>query len=334
MDQVAPPWQLMRLLDGFVTTQLLYVAAKLGVADVLADGPLTAAEIADAVGANRGPLARVLRGLVIEDVLAEDETGRFALTPIGECLGGLGGAALVRGELYYRSAAGLLDAVVDGGTPFDRVYGQRFFEHLDDHPDHEHAFQASMRGRAEQEAHAVVAAFDFTGIGTLVDVGGGRGVLLAEILRAAGDLRGMLVDREEAIPAARAHLDTAGVGDRAECVVNDFFSAVPSGADSYLLSRVIHDWDDGDAGRILKTCRQAMRPDSRLLLVEAILPERALDRPAAIRMDIHMFLLFGGARERTEAEFRSLLELGGFRVERVVMTASPAGLGVIEAVPI
>jgi hypothetical protein len=332
MEKVAPPWQLARLLDGFVTTQLLYVAAKLGVADVLAEGPLTAAEIAAAVGADRGALTRVLRGLVIEDVLAEDEAGRFSLTPIGECLGGLGGAALVRGELYYRSAAGLLDAVIDGGTPFERVYGERFFEHLDHHPDHERAFQASMRGRAEQEAHDVVAAYDFAAVRTLVDVGGGRGVLLAEILRSVGDLRGVLVDREEAIPAAREHLTAAGVGDRAECVANDFFSVVPSGADAYLLSRVIHDWDDEHAGRILETCRQAMRPDSRLLLVEAVLPERAHDRPAAIRMDLHMLLLLG-ARERTEAEFRRLLELGGFDVERVVMTRSPAGLGVIVAVP-
>ncbi len=329
---VAPPWQLARLLDGFVTTQLLYVAAKLGIADVLAGGPLSAAEIAEPAGADPDVLVRVLRGLVIEDVLAEDEAGRFALTPVGECLAGLEGAARVRGEVYYRSAAGLLDAVMGGGTPFERVYGERFFEHLDRHPDHEEAFQASMRGRSEQEAHDVVAAYDFTALGTLVDVGGGRGVLLAEILRSAVDLHGVLVDREDAIPAARAHLDSAGVGDRAECVVNDFFTAVPPGADAYVLSRVLHDWDDEDVGRILTTCRQAMRPDSRLIVVEAILPERAHDRPAAIRMDLHMLLLLG-ARERTEAEFRRLLLDGGFRVRRVVMTASPAGLGVIEATP-
>jgi SAM-dependent methyltransferase len=332
MEEVAPPWQLARLLDGFVTTQLLYVAAKLDIAGVLAEGPLTAAEIADAVGADRSVLGRVLRGLVIEDVLAEDGTGRFALTPIGECLAGLEGAALVRGELYYRSAAGLLDAVLDGGTAFERVYGERFFEHLDRHPHHERAFQSSMRGRAEQEAHDVVAAYDFSTLDSLVDVGGGRGVLLAEILGAVGALRGQLVDREEAIPAARAHLEMAGVGDRVECVVSDFFGVVPAGADAYLLSRVIHDWDDDDAVRILETCRQAMRPESRLLVVEAILPELAKDRPAAIRMDLHMLLLLG-ARERTEAEFRQLLERGGFHVQRVLMTRSPAGLGVIEAAP-
>jgi SAM-dependent methyltransferase len=164
----------------------------------------------------------------------------------------------------------------------------------------------------------------------LVDVGGGRGILLATILRATPDLRGVLLDRPAAIPAAKRHLDESSVSDRADCVAGDFFDSVPAGADAYLLSRVLHDWDDSDAGRILSTCRRAMRSDSRLLIVEAILPDRAKDRPAAIRMDLHMLLLLR-ARERTEAEFRELLDHDGFGVRRVVMTTSPAGLGVIEA---
>ena len=330
---VAPAWKLMRLLDGFVTTQLLYVAAKLGVADVLADGPRSGAEIAAAVGADHDALVRVLRGLVTDDVLAEEEDGRFALTPVGECLRAGPGAALARGEVYYDAAAGLLDTVRDGGTAFEHVHGERFFDHLARHPDREAAFQGSMAARSEQEAHDVVAVYDFSDLRRLVDVGGGRGILLAAILRANPDLRGVLTDREGAIPAARAHLDAAAVGDRAECIAADFFTTVPAGADAYMLSRVIHDWDDEDARRILSTCRGAMSPASRLLVVEAILPERAHDRPAAIRMDLHMLLLLG-ARERTEAEFRALLESSGLQLQRVVMTASPAGLGVIEAIPV
>jgi hypothetical protein len=331
---VAPASRLMRLLDGFVTTQLLYVAAKLGVADVLADGPRSGAEIAEAVGADHEALVRVLRGLVTDDVLAEDEDGRFALTPVGECLRSGPGAALARGEVYYDAAAGLLATVREGGTAFEHVHGERFFDHLARHPDREAAFQGSMAARAEQEAHDVVAAYDFSGVRRLVDVGGGRGILLAAILRANPELRGVLTDREAAIPAARAALDAASVGDRADCIVADFFTTVPAGADAYLLSRIIHDWDDTDARRILNSCRGAMvdSPSSRLLVVEAILPERAHDRPAAIRMDLHMLLLLG-ARERTEAEFRALLDSSGFRVQRVVMTSSPAGLGVIEAIP-
>jgi SAM-dependent methyltransferase len=331
--EVAPAWQLMRLMDGFVTTQLLYVVARLGVADVLTDGPRTAAQIAGAVGADAGALRRVLRGLVIEDVLAEDDEGRFALTEVGASLIPMRGALIVRGEVYYRSAAGLLHSVREGVPAFERVYGERFFDHLAAHPDHEAAFQGSMAGRAEQEARDVVAAFDFTGSRRLVDVGGGRGILLAEILRAVPDLEGVLLDRDAALPAARAHLAAAGVGDRAECIPGDFFSTVPEGADAYLLSRVLHDWHDDEARQILATCRRAMPAGSRLLVVDAVLPERANDRPAAIRMDLHMLMLFG-ARERTEAESRALLHEAGFEVRRVVMTASPAGLGVIEATPV
>ena len=248
----------MRLIDGFVTTQLLYVASKLGIADVLADGPKRGEEIADAVGADRDALLRVLKGLVTDDVLAEEDDGRFALTPVGEFLKSMQGAALVRGEVYYSAAAGLLQAVTDGGTAFEHVHGERFFDYLARHPDQEAAFQASMAARSEQEARDVVAAYDFGGVRRLVDVGGGRGVLLAEILRAHPAIHGILTDREGAVAEARTHLEAASLGDRAECIAADFFETVPAGADTYLLSRVIHDWDDADAKRILATCRQAM----------------------------------------------------------------------------
>jgi SAM-dependent methyltransferase len=336
MDEKGPPpsWELMRLIDGFVTTQLLYVAAKLGIADQLTGGPRSGAELAEAVGADAGALGRVLRGLVIEDVLAEVDGGRFALTPLGECLVPLRGSAIARGELYYESAAGLIESVKTGGAAFEHVHGERFFDYLAEHPDQEATFQGSMAGRSEQEAAAVVAAYDFTGLRRLIDVGGGRGILLAQILDATPHLHGVLFDRPAAIAAARRHLDERALADRTECVGGDFFESVPAGADGYLLSRVLHDWNDGDAGRILAACRRAMGPGSRLVIVEAILPVRAKDRPATIRMDLHMLLLFRAARERTEAEFRALLDDNGFALSRAVMTASPAGLGVIEAIPI
>ena len=190
-----------------------------------------------------------------------------------------------------------------------------------------------MAGRAEQEARDVVAAYDFTGLHRLVDVGGGPAVLLAEILRAVPELHGVLMDHEAVVPQARDHLDHSGVGDRAECVPGDFFLSVPAGGDAYVLSRVLHDWEDRDAGRILATCRSAMEPGVRLLVVEAILPERASDAPAVIRMDLLMLILLG-ARERTEAEFRNLLGAAGFTVQRVVRTGSSAGLGIIEAIAV
>ncbi len=309
-------------MDGYVVTQLLYVASELGVAEALADGPLTGEEVAAAVGADAGALTRVLRGLALEDVVEEDD-GRFSLTPIGECLAQMAGPLRARGKVYYEGVAGLLEAVRDGGTAFERTYGAPFFEHLAAHPEQEAAFQASMAGRSEQEAGAVVAAYDFSGLASLVDVGGGRGVLLAAILEAAPHLKATLVDRAGAVEAARAHVDAA-------CIEGDFFDALPAGADAYLLSRVLHDWDDEDCRRILAVCRAAMPAHARLLVVDAILPERAKDAPFAIRMDLHMLLMLG-ARERTEAEFRALLGGAGFEVQRVLPTRSPAGLSVIEA---
>jgi len=327
--------ELARLMDGYLVTQLLYVAAKLGVADVLAGGPRTGAQIAAAVGADADRLTRMLRGLATEGVFVEDADGRFALTAIGERLregvpGSLRGQLLVRGETYWQAAGGLLRAATDGGTAFAHVNGEPFFDHLARHPERAAEFQASMAARAEREAADVVAAYDFGGLRRIVDVGGGSGVLLQAILEANPDVHGVLVDRPEAVKRAGERLAAAGLAARAQFRVGDFFAEVPAGGDAYLLSRVIHDWDDADARDILARCREAMAPSARLLLVEAIVPELAVDGPEAIRMDVHMLMLFG-ARERTDAEYRALLESAGFDLERVVATGSPAGLSVLEA---
>ena len=254
-----------RLADGFLTTQLLYVAARLGVADVLAEGSRTGAEVAAAVGADPDLLTRALRGLVLEEVLAEEEGGRFALTELGQCLRAdaprsMRGPVLARGEVYYQAAAGTLAAVRHGGTAFEHVHGDRFFDHLRRHPEQEAAFQASMTARSEQEAGDVVAAYDFGAIGRLVDVGGGHGILLGAILRSAPDLHAVLVDQPAVVEEARRRLIAEGVADRCQLVPGDFFAEVPAGADAYVLSRVLHDWTDDDARRVLTACRAAMGP--------------------------------------------------------------------------
>jgi hypothetical protein len=325
-------------MDGCLVTQMLYVAAALGVADVLADGPLTSAEVADAVGADAGALHRVLRGLAVEEVVEERDDGRFALTAAGELLrsdvpGSLRGAVLARGDVYYEAVGHMLGGVRGEGVAYQLAHGAPFFDHLARHPERERSFQASMAGRADQETADVVAAYDFGGIGRLVDVGGGAGNLLAAILLVEPELAGVLYDRPGVAPAAQGRMRDAGVADRCELVAGDFFASVPPGADAYVLSRVLHDWGDEDAARILARVRDAMAPGSRLLVVEAILPERAADRPAAIRMDLYMLLLFSPARERTEAEFRRLLQRSGLELRAVFPTRSPAGLSVLEAVP-
>lgn len=216
--------------------------------------------------------------------------------------------------------------------PFERTYGAGLFGYLSRHPEQELAFQRSMADRSRQEVESVLAAYDFAafGEGLLVDVGGGTGTLLEAILTAAPGLRGLLFDRLETVPGARERLAATSVAARCEVRGGDVMESVPSGGDVYLLSRVVHDFDDEAVHRILSTCRQAMGTGATLLLVEAILPERAHERPAAIRMDLSMLMLLGG-RERTEREFAGLLRGAGLEPRRVVPTGSPTGIGIVEA---
>jgi hypothetical protein len=324
-------------MNGYLITQLLHVVAKLGVADVLADGPLPSEAIARAVGADPLVLHRMLRGLAAEGVFAENGDGRFGLTEIGACLrdgapNSLRGAVVVRGDLHYKAASGLLDAARGGGIPFDRVYGEGLFAHLEHISELAAAFHQSMTDRSRLEAAAVVGSYGFGAFRRLVDVGGGTGVLLEAILLATPGPRGVLLDRPRPVEQARKRLADAGLAARADCVVGDFFDAVPSGGDAYLLSRIVHDWDDAAAQRILARCRAAMGDGATLLLVEAVLPEFAVDSPAAIAMDLGMLTLLPG-RERTVEEYRSLLATAGFRLARVIPTGSPSGIAVVEARP-
>ena len=321
----SPAARLARLADGYLVTQLLHAAIALGVPEALATGPHTAAELAGRLGADEQALQRVLRGLAAEEVLDELPDGRFGLTATGQLLragvpGSLRGSVTARAQLYYAAAAGLPEAVRSGGTAFEVVHGQPFFDHLAAAPDRLAAFQASMADRSAREAGAVVTAYDLSGLRSIVDVGGGTGTLLRAVRERVPGADVVLFDRPEVVAGS----DLPSVG-------GDFSVAVPAGADAYLLSRVLHDWDDDDAVRVLRTCREAMRQDSRLLVVEAVLPERAADDPAAVRMDLHVLLLLHG-RERTVAEYGDLFAAAGLRLAAAVPTT--AGVHVLEARPV
>jgi hypothetical protein len=331
----AIPVEVARLMDGYLVTQLLYVAAKLGIGDSLADEPRTADSLAQDLGVEADALRRVMRGLAAEGILDERPGGRFELTAAGACLcgetrGSLKGAIIARGELYYGAAAGLLDCVRHGGSAFEKVHGKRFFEYLAEDACRSATFQGSMADRSRHEAAAVVAAFDFKIYRHLIDVGGGEGILLAAILAAAPQLRAVLMDQAPAIERAKPRLQTAGLADRCEFVAGDIFGAIPAGGDVYLLSRVLHNWGDEAAIAILANCRRAMGQAGALLLVEAVLPERAVENGAAIRMDLHMLALLQG-RERTVREYEGLLDAAGYRMTRVARTSSPSGIAIIEA---
>jgi len=225
-SETAGPLRLGRLMDGYLSTQLLFLAARLGVADELAAGPRSADHLAAAVGVPVGPLTRVLRGLAADQVLDELPDGRFGLTATGAWLrsdvpGSMRELALVRGELYFDAAAGLPAAVRGGDTAFERVYGRRFFDHLDATPAHEQVFAAAMAGRADREAADLVDAYDFGGIRHLVDVGGGYGVLVGAVLRATPGLTATLVDRPAVVEPARERLAAAGLADRSPVAADD-----------------------------------------------------------------------------------------------------------------
>ena len=323
-----------RLMDGYLGTQLVYVAARLGLADLLANGPQSADQLAAAAGADPSTLYRILRGLAMYGLLDEAD-GRFGLTGAGRYLqsgieDSLRGAILSRGDLYYHAASGLLHSAQSGSAAFQHVYGTELFDHLAASPDRLAAFHESMVARSQLEAADLLRAHDFGDCQHVVDVGGGVGVTLTAILTAYPALRGTLFDRPEVIEAVHAWLAAAGVDARCQVVAGDAFDAVPPGGDLYLLSRVIHDWNDDDAVRILRSCRRAMRNDARLVLVEVVIADRPSDQPGAVLMDLHMLVL-GLGKERTAAEFSALLARAGFELRHAAPAPGRTGISIIEA---
>jgi hypothetical protein len=328
---------LLRLVSGYRVSQVICVAAKLGIADLLRDGPRGSEELARATAAHAPSLYRVLRALAGIGVLEELDGRRFALAPLGVHLrsdvpGSVRSLATLFGQdPHWRAWGSLLHSVQTGERAFDRVYGQGLFEYLGQHPEAAALFNDTMIALTAEVAPAVAAAYDFSGVGTLVDVGGGRGHALVPILRANPTLRAVLFDLPHVVESARVLLADAGVGDRCDFVGGSFFESVPSGGDAYLLKHVIHDWDDERSLAILATCRRAMAASGRLLLVERDLPTDNRQALPALLSDLSMMLQLGGG-ERTVEEYRSLLTAAGFVVTRVIPT--PHGESVIEAVPV
>lgn len=327
---------LLRLIVGYRLSQAIAVAARLGIADLVKDGPQCSAALAEATGAHPAALSRVLRLLASEGIFAEVEQGQFASTPLAVWLqadvtGSLRSRAMMDGSDWnWRSWGELMHSVQTGEPAFERLFGMGHFEYLEQHAGDAALFQETMAAQTTQTAQAVVAAYDFSVFRTVVDVGGGHGALIAAVLRAQPHLQGILFDMAPVAAGARTYLEAAGVADRCDVVAGDFFHAVPDGASAYMLKFVIHDWDDARALAILRNCRRAVREPGRLLLVETVIPPG--NEPFYGKfLDLNMLVLTGG-RERTEAEYRALLARAGFQLTRLV-PAHPL-LSVIEALPV
>ena len=326
-----PSMQLMRLLwPGAMAVQAIHVAARLGLADLVARGPKTVMELAEATRTHGPSLGRLLRALTNLGIFVEDPDGRYSQTALSEALRtdhpqSMRPLAMMLGAGFVWKPSGELDVTIRTGQPaFEHVYGAQFFTHLAEHPDDAAVFNAAMSSLPAYIT-AIVDAYDFSKFERLVDIGGGHGALLVGILTANPRLRGVLYDLPGVVAGASV---PPTVADRLEIVAGDFFEVAPAGADAYVLKGIIHDWNDASGVAILKNCRRAIRPEGRLFILDNVLTPSS--DPASALMDVLMMVLTGG-RERTESEFRSLLREAGFSLENIIPTA---GASILESRPV
>ncbi len=321
------------MATGYRSTQALYVMAKLGVADLLAGGPRSADELARELEVQPRPLFRVLRFLAGEGIFTQDASGRFGLTALGEPLRTdhphtVRHSVIMHGEHHYHAAGELLHTVRTGETGFDHVYGKPLFDYLGEHPEASAVFNAAMGDSAGVRSNPI-REYDFRGRHLLVDVGGGRGTLVATLLKGDPHLRGILYDLPQGVAEANAFLTSQGVADRCEIRTGDAFRSIPSGGDVVIFSRVLHDWPDDKARLLLANARKAIADGGVLLLWEAVVPEGATP---SLTKHIDLTMLSLGGAERTEAEWRFMLAGTGF--ELVKLTKTGGMFDLIEAKPV
>lgn len=323
------------LVNGAWVAQAIQVAAELGIADALTEEPLPLDDLADRVGADPDALRRLMRALISRGVFRQRRDGRYDLTALANALRSdarfsmYGWARVVGSPQHREHWSLLLESVKSGKAILPQLRGKEAFEYLRDEPELAKILHDAMTTLSDLTAAAIVAGYNFGLYRTIVDVGGGQGSLLSTILAATQNTRGVLYDLPEVAAGAPALLRQRGVGDRVRVEGGSFFDSVPSGGDAYVLKSIIHDWPDVQAVAILRNVRVAAGADAMVLLVEMVLPEH--DRDFAGKwVDLEMLLQANG-RERAPAEYRDLLRQAGFRMTRVVQTASP--FSVVEATP-
>jgi len=335
LSSLPPPMQMFLLSEGTTIFTAVTLAAELGIADLLANGPRGSDEMARATSTHPGSLYRLLRLLSVFGVFSEVEPHRFEQTPLSELLrSGTPGSMRAWMRMVGLPAWGpmfaeAMHSIKTGEPSFKRSAGVEFFDYVTAHPREGAIFNEAMTAFGQGVVVAVVQAYDFGSTRRLVDVGGGHGSLIASVLQAHPHLNGTLFDLPHVVEGARSALSAAAVADRCEIAGGDFFESIPTGGDAYVLKWIIHDWDRDRAVAILRNCRRAMDQAGRLLLIETVIPGPDEPHPGKI-MDFIMLLGLGG-QERTELQYADLLREAGFNLSKVVPTASP--MSVIEATP-
>jgi hypothetical protein len=331
---VPPEAVLTQLAFGALMSQAVYVAAKLGVADLLAEKPRGVAELAAATETNQRALYRVLRSLASAGIFEETDPKVFSLTPLAEALRSdapnsvRNGVIFMGEEWHWRVWGEMLYSVRTGKPAWGRVHGGEVFDYFGVNPEQAEIFNRAMTDMSVATAPAVVEAYDFSEIGTITDIAGGHGYLLAQVLKANPNARGVLFDVQPVIDSAGSLLEREGVAGRVEKVAGDFFARVPAAADVYMMKHIIHDWDDERAVMILRNINEAMKRDGRVLIIEVVVPEGGEPHYSKL-LDLEMLVSPGGV-ERTANEYRELLAAAGLRLTRIIPTKSP--FSIIEAV--
>jgi hypothetical protein len=331
--QLPPEAVLGQITMGCFLTQAVYVAAKLGIADLLKDKPVHVSELAKQTETHERSLYRVLRALASVGIFAETDPKVFALTPIAEPLitdrpASMRDLVIFMGEKWHWSVYGeMLYSVQTGKVAWEKVHGQEVFPYFQQNPEEYEIFNRAMTSFSHLAA-PVAEAYDTAEAETLVDIAGGHGALLSAFLKANPNLKGVLFDLPEVVAGAPALLEKVGVADRVETVSGDFFQAVPAGADVYMMKHIIHDWDDARAVKILSNIAGAMKPEGKVLIIEHVVPPGNTPDMSKM-MDLEMLVSPGGV-ERTAEEYAEILAAAGLRLNRIIPTKSP--LSIVEAV--
>lgn len=333
--KLSPPEVMRNLAIGYWVARLVHVAAKLTLADLLKKGPRTVEDLAEAAGVQPQALYRILRALASVGVFEETKNGRFKLTPLAATLQTGVPASMHAWALMINDNWGwdawkeLLHGAKTGEVPFHKAHGVPLFEYFEKHTGDLQIFGESMTSISVTENPAIAAAYTFSGVRTLVDVGGGHGSLLATILKANPKLKGMLYDQPSVITRAEKdqHVTARSIAERCRLESGNFFEAVPQGGDAYIMKYILHDWDDEKCVKILSNCCAAMNEKGKVLVVDNVIAP-GNDPSWGKLLDIQMLII--GGRERTKKEFATLFAAAGLKLTRVVPSKCP--LSIVEGI--